>query len=370
VGSLLAEIALLHGRIGRRQKLSHLHLGGGSPSLLRPAELASIRAALESAFDILPDAEIAIEIDPSDSNEAFLEGLRILGVTRASIGVQDFDKRVQAAINRPQGFEETRDIVYQLRDHGVQSVNIDALYGLPLQTLGTLEKTIGQVLELRPDRVALFGYAHVPWMKKHQNMIKAEDLPGPLDRFRQASAAAAQLKGSGMLQIGIDHFARPGDTLAVAMESGRLRRNFQGYTTDDSAALIGVGASAIHGFDGGFVQNIVATGQYETAVSEGRLPHARGCLRTDDDRMRGEVIERLMCAFAFPLAEMRARHGIAFDAVAEQAEALVRGEHAGWCGFSEGRFVITDEGKPFTRIIASKFDAWLAKGNVRYSKAV
>jgi oxygen-independent coproporphyrinogen-3 oxidase len=370
VGHLIAEIALLYRRIGRRQKLSHLHLGGGSPSLLRPAELAAIRAALEDAFEILPGAEIAIEIDPSDSNEAFLEGLRILGVTRASIGVQDFDPRVQAAINRPQGFEETRDIVKQLRDHGVQSVNIDALYGLPLQTLDTLEKTIGQVLELKPDRVALFGYAHVPWMKKHQNMIKADDLPGPLERFRQASAAAAQLKASGMLPIGIDHFARPGDTLAIAMERGSLRRNFQGYTTDDSAALIGVGASAIHGFDGGFVQNIVATGQYEAAITEGSLPHARGCRRTRDDRMRGEVIERLMCEFGFSLADMRKRHGEPFDAVAEQAEHLVRSEHAGWCDLADGRFFVTEEGKPFTRIIASKFDAWLAKGNVRYSKAV
>jgi oxygen-independent coproporphyrinogen III oxidase len=365
-----AEIRMVGERIGARRKLANLHLGGGSPSLLRPAEFAAIREALEQAFDIVPDAEIAIEIDPSDSNDAFLEGLKLLGVTRASIGVQDFNAEVQAAINRPQSFELTRDIVQALRGSGVGSVNIDALYGLPLQTLDTLTATIGQVLELQPDRVALFGYAHVPWVKKHQNMIRTEDLPGPLERFRQSTSAAAQLAAAGMIPVGIDHFARPGDTLAAAALNGTLRRNFQGYTTDACNALIGIGASSIHGYDGGFVQNIVATGQYQAAIERGELPHARGCERSLDDRMRGDVIERLMCDFSVAFAPLRQRYGSHFDAVYSDALEVAALDQAGWCGIDGERFYITPEGRPFTRIIASKFDAWLNKGNVRYSKAV
>ncbi|MCU0790074.1 MAG: coproporphyrinogen III oxidase, partial [Nitratireductor sp.] len=217
---------------------------------------------------------------------------------------------------------------------------------------------------------ALFGYAHVPWMKKHQNMIRQEDLPGPLERFNQSRAASAQLAAAGMVPIGIDHFARPGDSLADAARQGRLRRNFQGYTTDECAALIGIGASSIHGFDGGFVQNIVPTGQYEAAIAEGRLPHARGCVRTADDRVRGDVIERLMCDFAFSFDAMRARHGEWFEPVLQDAGDIAALDEHGWCAIEDGRFVITEAGKPFTRIVASKFDAWLGKGNVRYSKAV
>ncbi len=370
VKHVLAEIALVGEHIGRKPKLANLHLGGGSPSLLRPSEFAAIREALEAAFDITPDAEIAVEIDPSDSNGAFLEGLRLLGVNRASIGVQDFNERVQSAINRPQGYELTRDVVAALRDSGVASVNIDALYGLPLQTMDTLAATLEQVIGLNPDRVALFGYAHVPWMKKHQNMIRTEDLPGPAERFRQSNAAAAQLAGAGLIPVGIDHFARPGDSLANAALEGRLRRNFQGYTTDDCAALIGIGASSIHGFDGGFVQNIVATGQYEAAVAQGRLPHARGCVRSADDKVRGDVIERLMCDFSFSFDAMRVRHGEWFEPVLHDAIEVASLDEHGWCAVEGDRFIITHDGRPFTRIIASKFDAWLGKGNVRYSKAV
>ncbi len=370
VRHLVAEIELLKQKAGRKLLLGALHLGGGSPSLLRAAEFSALRAALEDAFDILPNAEIAIEIDPSDSGAAFIEGVRILGVTRASIGVQDFNPDVQAAINRIQTFEQTCDLVLALRQAGVASVNIDALYGLPLQTLATIDSTIDQVLQLEPDRIALFGYAHVPWMKKHQNMIRTEDLPGTVERFNQAELAAGKIRDAGMVTIGIDHFARPADSLAIAAKNGHLRRNFQGYTTDDCAALIGLGASSIHGYDGGFVQNIVATGQYEASVASGVLPSARGFRRSLDDQMRGTLIERLMCDFNFSFEAMHQRFGPDFEAIHREALLIAKTDTEGLCLVEGDRFSIPAQARPFTRIVASKFDAWLKQGNVRYSKAV
>ncbi len=370
VRHLVAEIALLKAKAGRKLTLGALHLGGGSPSLLKTAEFTALRMALEDAFDILPDAEIAIEIDPSDSGALFLEGVKILGVTRASIGVQDFNHDVQVAINRIQTFEETRDLALALREAGVGSVNIDVLYGLPLQTSATIASTTEQVLQLAPDRIALFGYAHVPWMKKHQTLIRTEDLPGTLERFNQAELAALIIDEAGLSTIGIDHFARPGDPLAIAAAKGHLRRNFQGYTTDDCAALIGLGASSIHSYGGGFVQNIIATGVYETTVASGVLPSARGFRRSQDDRMRGAVIERLMCDFSFSFEAMNKLFGASFDAIRREALLLAQTDNEGLCTVEGDRFLIPQEARPFTRIVASKFDAWLKHGNVRYSKAV
>lgn len=370
VDHLVAELDLLKARLPRRPSLSRLHLGGGSPSLLHHDDLARIRVALVDAFAIAGGAEISIEIDPSDQNANTLAGYRTLGVTRASIGVQDFDPAVQAAINRPQSFEETRDVIRALRSIGVASVNIDALYGLPLQTTDTIASTIEKVLELAPDRVALFGYAHVPWVKKHQQLIAANALPNPLQRFEQAQKAETMLVGAGYVRIGIDHFALPGDELAQAAGAGHLKRNFQGYTTDQCARLVGIGASAIHAYEGGFVQNIVATGQYQATVAEGRLPAARGCRRSLDDRIRGHVIERLMCDFSFSEDDLLDRFGIAADAVIAEARAHASQDRDGLCAMSEGRFHVPPEARAFTRIVASRFDAYLQQSQFRYSRAV
>lgn len=370
VRSLMAEIALLRNKAGQKLPLAQLHFGGGSPSLLREAEFAALRKALEETFEFLPEAEIAIEIDPSDSGASFIEGIKILGVTRASIGVQDFNPKVQAAINRIQGFAETSELVSRIREAKVRSVNIDALYGLPFQTQETIAETIHDVLAMRPDRVALFGYAHVPWVKKHQTMINAANLPDTLERFRQAELAAQMIRESGMTGIGIDHFAQPADSLAVAAANGRLRRNFHGYTTDECVALIGLGASSIHGYDGGFVQNIVPTGQYESAVANGMLPASRGFRRSLDDRMRGAVIERLMCDFSVSMAQMRRRFGASFDAIEREVRALAASDSDGLCEMDADNFVIPEGARHFTRIIASKFDAYIKQGSFRYSKAV
>ncbi len=371
VDTVLAEIALLGTRIGFRPLAGQIHLGGGSPSMLRSTDLARLGAALGEVFKISATTEISVEIDPSDVTPDTLDGLRRLGVTRISVGVQDFDPAVQKAINRPQTFEQTRDVIEAVRASGVRSVNVDALYGLPLQTTERLERTIDQVLTLSPDRIALFGYAHVPWVKKHQTMIRDADLPDMEARFVQAQGAEARLLAAGYDKIGIDHFAKPGDTLAIAARGGHLRRNFQGYTTDTCPVLIPLGGSSIGAFSGGFVQNEVATGQYVEAVNAGRLPASRGYAMTEDDRVRAFMIERLMCDFNIDFAAVEQRFGAErARPYIDEMQAIADADTDGLCGADGDSFFIPDDARAFTRLVASRFDAYLAQSGFRYSKAV
>jgi oxygen-independent coproporphyrinogen-3 oxidase len=370
VDALLDEIAGFGKSLGFRPRAGQVHFGGGSPSILSAGDMGRIGAALREAFVVGPQTEISVEIDPSDVTEETLRGLGDLGVTRASVGVQDFDPLVQRAINRPQTFEQTRDVIAAMRAAGVGSVNIDALYGLPLQTRSRLMRTIDQVVSLDPDRIALFGYAHVPWVKKHQKMIKDEHLPDMHERFQQALAAGAALAEAGYDTIGIDHFAKPGDGLAVAARSGHLRRNFQGYTTDRCHALIPFGASSIGAFEGGYVQNIVATGQYQEAVRSGRSAAAKGYRMTADDRIRAHMIERLMCDFRISFDDLEARFGDAAEPYVNEAVALAEADADFVCGADPDGFFVPDTARPFTRLVAARFDAHLKGSDFRYSKAV
>ncbi|WP_421858554.1 oxygen-independent coproporphyrinogen III oxidase [Oricola sp.] len=370
IGSLITEMQTVAKTAGRKLPLAHLHFGGGSPSMLCEEDFHRLSEALRENFDISDQTEISVEFDPSDVTEATLRGAAVLGVTRASVGVQDFDSAVQKAINRPQTFEQTRDVIAALRGAGVGSVNIDALYGLPLQTRDRLEATIDQVLTLRPDRIALFGYAHVPWVKKHQTMIREADLPGTLDRFHHAAYAADMIANRGYDRIGIDHFALPDDDLAVAAHSGRLYRNFQGYTTDACRTLIGLGASAISFFGTSYVQNIVATKQYENAVQSGNLAGMRGVRLNMDDRVRAHIIERLMCDFALSFADLEDKFGYLARPYEAEARALAAADPHKLVETNEIGITIKPEARAFTRIVASWFDAYLDTGEVRYSKAV
>ena len=370
VGSLVNEIGLYRTRFAERPAVAHLHLGGGSPSLLRHGDFARIAEALEAAFAIDAETEISIEIDPNDHGEDLLSGMKRLGVTRASIGVQDFDTAVQEAINRPQSFEQTRDLLAAVRSLGIESVNIDALYGLPLQTMERLESTIAGVISLSPERVALFGYAHVPWMKKHQTLIKESDLPGPLERFRQAQRAEALLTAAGYIKIGIDHFARPDDSLARAAKTGTLGRNFQGYTTDRCETMIPLGASAIGRSPSGYLQNLVPTGQYRTSVDNGKLAVAKGYRFTVDDLLRAHVIERLMCDFEFRFEPLREQFGNLGKSLAEEARAIAQSDNDGLCEADGEAFRIPPQAWPFARIVASWFDAHMRQSAFQYSKAV
>lgn len=370
VSSLIEEISLVRDKLSFKPLLGHLHFGGGSPSLLTSTDFTRLREALISTFDIDAQTEISIEVDPSDVNEDTLAGLRVLGLTRASIGVQDFDPAVQKAINRPQTFEQTRDVIDALRDTGVRSLNIDALYGLPLQDLEKVAHTMEKVIELRPDRIALFGYAHVPWMKKHQQMINEADLPDMLDRFNQANLAAEIFQAAGYVKIGIDHFALPTDPLAQAAKAGTLHRNFQGYTTDRCTTLLGLGGSSIGQFDGGYIQNIVPTGQYQDAIRKGELPATKGVSLKRDDVIRGHIIERLMCDFEFSFGSLREQFGEEAISYIEEARNIANEEVDGLCDLQNDRFLIPDDARPYVRIVAARFDAYLAQANARYSSAV
>lgn len=367
---LAKEIELFGEQLSFRPKLGQLHLGGGSPSLLSHDDLKMLRASLDSVFEIDRATEVSIEIDPSDMKPGSTDALVEFGLSRASIGVQDFHPDVQTAINRPQSFEITRDVVAELRMAGVRSVNIDALYGLPLQTKDRLMQTVQHCIDLRPDRMALFGYAHVPWLKKHQNLINTEDLPNTFDRFDHAQAASAALIGAGYEPIGIDHFALPEDSLAVAARAGRLHRNFQGYTTDHHQSLIGFGASAIGRFSHGYVQNTVPTALYQQQVANGFMPKNKGILLLVKDRLAGHIIERLMCDFEIDFGGLSHFPFWMVENARKVAKRTAVEDPFGLVVMDGDRLKILPEARPFARIVASHFDAYYAPEKFQYSKAV
>jgi len=368
--SVAEEIALVRQALGFAPRLRQLHLGGGSPSLLRGPDLMRLREGLESHFRLDATTSISMEIDPSDVVGSDFSDLKRFGVTRASIGVQDFDARVQTAINRPQSFEQTRAAVEGLRGIGIGSVNIDALYGLPYQSVETVERSMEQVISLAPDRVALFGYAHVPWVKTHQKMIPEDAMPGAPERLAQARAATGLLCDAAYIPIGIDHFARPGDGLATAAAANRLRRNFQGYTDDPCGTLIGLGASSIGRLPAGYVQNETPTGTYMRQIADGHLPIARGIELTAEDRLNSDIIEDLMCRFETRVSDARNRHGALAGALAQRMQALVAADGDGLVLFDGDCFAIRPDARAFTRTVASWFDARLQDNNARYSVAV
>ncbi len=290
------EIERIAGLIGRRAKVSHVHWGGGTPTSLPGDRLMAIMARLRQSFAFEPDAEIAIELDPTSLPKDRLEALSGMGVTRVSLGVQDLDPAVQEAIGRRQSYEETRDCADKARGLSVGSLNLDLIYGLPLQTEASVARTARRALDLAADRVAVFGYAHVPWMKKHQQLIAEDSLPGPVERFAQQRAIHNVLvEEGGYVAVGLDHYARPGDAMALARASRRLRRGFQGYTTDAAPALIGFGASAIGSLPEGYVQNAPTAPAWAKLVEAGGLATVRGVALSAEDRLRRDAIERLMC---------------------------------------------------------------------------
>jgi oxygen-independent coproporphyrinogen-3 oxidase len=370
LAALVQEIETIAAMVGPKVGVSALHFGGGSPTMVAPADMRRLGDALRSCFRFLPDAEISVEIDPNDMDDARFDALAAVGMTRASLGVQDFAPTVQHAINREQSFETTRRAVDGVRSRGAASINLDVLYGLPHQTLQSLATTMDQVLSLSPDRIALFGYAHVPWFKKHQTMIDEASLPDAKARFEQSRQAARTIEAAGYVPVGLDHFAKPSDSMALAAASRKLRRNFQGYAVDGADALIGLGASAIGRMPQGYVQNMPATGQYEQMVGTGGLAVVRGIELGEGDRVRGWVIERLMCDFGFSRAELLARSGQAARTVLHEAEFLAADDRDGVFLRQGDLFEVADHAKPFVRSIAARFDTYLTNGKTRHSAAV
>jgi oxygen-independent coproporphyrinogen-3 oxidase len=370
LSALHREIALVADALPKRFTVRHLHFGGGSPTMLAPEDWLALTRLLRHRFDFAPDAEIAVELDPRDATEEYVAALAAAGVNRASIGVQDFDADVQRAINRLQPFAVVAGVIGWLRRHGIEQVNLDLMYGLPLQSEAKVLAMVDQAIGLQPSRVALFGYAHVPWMKTHQRLIDETQLPGPVERLRQFSAASQRLRDRGFLAIGLDHFARPADDLAAALESGRLRRNFQGYTADDAAILLGLGASAIGTLPRGYVQNAAPLADYRRAIEVGRLPTARGMTLSADDRLRRDIIERLMCSLEVDPEEVCSGHSLAHDVFTGERERLKGMAEDGLVELDGTRIRVTEAGRPFVRVVAAAFDVYLRQDGQRHSRAV
>jgi len=369
--ALLGEVALVADRLPTRMTARHIHFGGGSPTILTPEDFVRTIETLKTRFAVKPDAEIAVELDPRTADEAYVKAMARVGVTRASIGVQDFDPKVQEAINRIQPYEVTAQVIGWLRDHGVPEINMDLVYGLPFQTLSGLIDTIDRAVAFRPKRVALFGYAHVPWMKKHQRLIPEAALPDTGTRWDQYHQGCQRLTEThGYVQIGFDHFAAPDDEMAIALKEKRLNRNFQGYTTDTASTLIGFGASGIGSLPQGYVANVGETHFYLDAIRAGRLATHRGVAVDDEDRLRRAVIERLMCDLEVDLDKVAAGFGRTGAHFAAELESLAPMIEDGLITVSGHRIVVTDEGRTLVRAVCAAFDRYLKRGEQRHSKAV
>ena len=367
---LKVEIGRVADALGPGRPVRHLHWGGGTPTILRGADFLDLMAFLRDRFAFAADAEIAVEIDPRVTTRETVAGLTEGGTTRASIGVQDFDPAVQAAINRFQSAETTAEVAGWLRADGIRDLNLDLLYGLPRQTAAGVARTMERALELTPARVALFGYAHVPWMKSHQALIDAATLPDAGQRLAQFDAAERVLTKAGYVAIGLDHFAAPDDSMARALADGRLRRNFQGYTTDDAPVLIGFGASAIGQLPQGYVQNAPDVPAWRAALRRGALPVARGIALDADDRLRAEVIEALMCAGAADLNAICARHGRPATWLDAELASLAPLVADGIAEIDGATVRVTDFGRPLLRAVCAAFDAYLAPEETRHATAV
>ncbi|WP_316015027.1 oxygen-independent coproporphyrinogen III oxidase [Roseobacter sp. HKCCA0434] len=362
--TLEAEIALVADKLPQDVTVSRLHLGGGTPTLLPPALLDRLFTMLDARLPRAVGAETAVEVDPTELDDARLDVLAARGMTRASLGVQDFNPAVQAAIGRPQGIDCTRSAIDGLRARGVAGINLDLLYGLPHQTVATLDATLETVLALAPDRLALYGYAHVPWVSRRQVMIDEAALPGPEARLALSRHAERRLRLSGYRAIGFDHFARPGDALSRAADAGTLHRNFQGYTVDAEDVLLGLGASAISRTPWGYAQNAARTADWVARIRGGRLSTARGHAFGGDDRLRGAVIERLLCDFA--IAPERFGQS---DRVREMTAQIAARWPDAVRRTPDGRLVIRPESRHLARLIAMTIDSY-ARPEGRHSLAI
>ena len=354
--ALAREIDLVTSEFRERLEIRHLHWGGGSPTLLTPGDLELVTQILKKRFVLHPRADGAVEIDPRTLTPELASAFARAGINRASIGVQSFDPKVQQAINRLQSFETVASAVQMLRERGIPAINFDLIYGLPLQSVQSCLDTVEQALKLQPDRFAVFGYAHVPSFKAHQRRIDEASLSGACERHAQSEAIAKALMARGYHQIGLDHFALPGDSLAQAAEDGALHRNFQGYTTDPCRTLLGFGVSAIGRLPEGFVQNATRIPDYERRVAAGSLATVRGYELTADDRRRASIIEQLMCDYRADVS------GIEAPLEQLETEGLIR---------RQGDLIeIVEQARPLVRAVAAAFDANLPNSNAAHVTAV
>jgi oxygen-independent coproporphyrinogen III oxidase len=352
-----------------RLSVSHLHLGGGTPTLMDPTQMIRLIYSLRRRFAFASRAELAIEVDPRTLTSEMAVALGQAGFTRASLGVQSFDIQVQKALNRVQSFDETARAVSSLRQQGIAGINLDLIYGLPHQTEASCIDTVEQALVLQPERFAVFGYAHVPSLKRHQRKIDASVLPGTNERLAQSQVIADALVAVGYIPIGLDHFARPDDPLAVAAQTGRVHRNFQGYTTDGAETLIGLGASAIGRLPNGYVQNSILISEYEARIAKGKLPVSRGYPLSREDRLRARIIEEIMCSYQVDLAGVCLDFDVEPETVMDEAK-LDRLLLDGIISRKGYYLSIKPDARPLVRAVAAAFDAYLPGTETRHARAI
>jgi oxygen-independent coproporphyrinogen-3 oxidase len=354
------EIDLIAPRIGAHRRVVQLHWGGGTPTHLSPDQIRDVAGHIHASFDIDPAAEMSVEIDPRELTRAHLEALRSVGFNRMSMGVQDFELRVQEAVNRVQPEAMSRSVYDWARELGFVSINLDLIYGLPFQTLESFERTVRKVVEFSPDRIAVFNYAHVPWLKPHQTLIHPEDLPTPEEKLALLKMTIEVLSTAGYTYIGMDHFARPNDELAHAQQEKTLYRNFQGYSTKSGADLYGFGMSSISHFQAVYAQNTKNLPEYYKALDAGRPATHLGYRMTADDRIRKHVIMRLMCDLDLDKRSVEKKFGIVFDEYfAHEMPGLEQFVGDGLVVHSPTTISIVGAGRLLLRNIAMCFDAYL-----------
>jgi oxygen-independent coproporphyrinogen-3 oxidase len=370
---LQKELALLGPLLGSDRKLCQLHWGGGTPTFLAREEMRELMAALDATFERSADAEVSLEVDPRRVEAGTMEFLAGLGFNRVSIGVQDFDAAVQQAVHRIQSEEVTRRVIEEARGSGFRSVNLDLIYGLPKQTLDSFNRTLDKVIALAPDRIALYSYAHLPALFKPQRRIAAADLPSPEAKLQIMTLAIGRLTREGYLYIGMDHFARPDDELAVAQRQGRLQRNFQGYSTRPESDMIGLGVSAIGRVGPSYYQNAKRLDDYYAALDAGRLPVVRGIELTTDDLVRRAVIQALSCHFRVSIESIELAYLLDFRSYfSSELNELRRLAAEGLVELAPDWIVVTPKGRLLVRRVCMVFDRYLREREARasYSKVI
>ena len=369
---LQKEIALARQILNRRRKVVQLHFGGGTPTFLTPDEIRSLGKLIRSEFDLAPDVEAGVEIDPRRLRLEHLHALREVGFNRASIGVQDHNPEVQKAVHRIQPFAQTQQVVKWIRETGFSSLNIDLIYGLPLQTPASFEQTLNEILQLAPDRFAVFSYAHVPWMKPAQKILTDKVLPTPEVKLQLLKLTIEKLTSAGYVYIGMDHFAREDDELAVAQKRKTLQRNFQGYSTRGGADIYAFGMSSISQADGIYWQNLKDLPAYAAALDAGQMPLAKGYILTPEDELRRQTIMRLMCDLSLDFRAMSDRLGIDFPQhFASELASLADMKADGLVEGTEAGITVTQAGRLFIRNIAMRFDPHNAGNRPgRFSKTI
>lgn len=356
---LQKEVTFMAKRHKQPLEVSHIHFGGGSPSYVKADDFRLLMSHIRASFTVLPDAEIAIELDPREVTESKVAAYASVGINRASLGVQDFNSTVQKSINRVQPVHQVYQAASMLRSYGIEAISFDLLYGLPNQTIDSVRESASLAVVMKPDRIALFGYAHVPWMKKHMRLIDEEKLPDAFERLEQFEGASQVLCDRGYVQIGLDHFVRRDDSMAIAHKAGRMQRNFQGYTTDNAETLIGFGPSAISSYADGYCQNTPDMRSYVACLDRGDIPVQKGIELSEEDRLRRGIISQLMSYGAVNLADIVTRYGVSNSNFESELSSLMQLEDDGLVKVVGDQITVEKGAAQACRVVASVFDQYL-----------